>query len=197
MSSFLRFRGLIALCLALTLAAVSVPAAPVRILVVYHSESGHTETMAKSLAEGAQSVANTEAVLRSFDKVTPEDLASADGVAVGSPVHMGDVAWQVRQAMVRWSMEFGFWESRGLQNKPVAVFATGGLPSNGKELTMISLASSLLQLGMVLVTPYGSFGASATTSRPDPGVDDAEKKIAAGLGERLAQIAGKLKPNEK
>ncbi len=162
-------------------------------LVVYHSESGNTETMARALAHGARQVAGTQVLLRTYDEVSKEDLSGADAIALGSPVHMGDVAWPVRQAIVRWSMEFGFWESRGLQNKAAAVFATGAMPSNGKEFTLMSLGSSLLQLGMVLVSPYGSFGASATTARPDPGVDDAEKKIATDLGERLARVAQQLK----
>lgn len=181
---------ILAIAFAVTLPAL---AADLKVLVVYHSESGHTETMAKSLAEGASRVEGCTVTLRTFADVSQDDLANADGIALGSPVHMGDVAWPVRQAIVRWSMDFGFWESRGLQNKAAAVFATGAMPSNGKEFTMMSLSSSLLQLGMVLVSPYGSHGASATTSRPDPGVDDAEKKIAADLGERLAQIALRLK----
>lgn len=165
---------------------------PVRILVAYHSQSGNTEKLANALARGAKSVEGATVVVRPVADVTKEELADADGVALGSPVHMGDAAWQVRQAIVRWSMDFGFWESRALQDKVAAVFATGGAPSNGKELTMISLGSSLTQLGMVLVTPYGSLGASATTSKPDPGVDEAEEKIAEGLGRRLAEVARRM-----
>lgn len=171
----------------------SVLAQEVRVLVVYHSESGNTETMARALAHGARQVPGSQVLLRTYEEVSKEDLAAADAIALGSPVHMGDVAWPVRQAIVRWSMDFGFWESRGLQNKAGAVFATGAMPSNGKEFTMMSLGSSMLQLGMVLVSPYGSFGASATTARPDPGVDDAEKKIATDLGERLARITQQMK----
>jgi NAD(P)H dehydrogenase (quinone) len=184
---------LASLALAVLLLCAAASAQELRILVVYHSESGNTETMAQSLAEGAKRVKDCTVKLRSFEAVTKEDLAEADGIALGSPVHMGDVAWPVRQAIVRWSMEFGFWDNRGLQNKASAVFATGAMPSNGKEFTMMSLGTSLLQLGTVLVSPYGSFGASATTVRPDPGVDDAEKKIAADLGERLARVSLQLK----
>ncbi|MCU0226069.1 MAG: flavodoxin domain-containing protein [Bryobacterales bacterium] len=176
----------------LALAGLAV-AQEVRVLVVYHSESGNTETMARALAHGARQVPGSQVLLRTYEEVAKEDLAAADAIALGSPVHMGDVAWQVRQAIVRWSMDFGYWESRALQNRPAAVFATGAMPSNGKEFTMMSLGGSLLQLGMVLVSPYGSFGASATTARPDPGVDDAEKKIATDLGERLARIAQQMK----
>lgn len=177
--------------------AITASAADVRVLVVYYSESGNTETLAKALAEGAAGVEGCEVIVRTFDKVSKEELTAADGIAIGSPVHIGDVPWPVRQAIIRWAMEFGLWESRGLQNKAAAVFVTGGLPSNGKEFTLMSLSGSLLQLGAVLVSPYGSLGASATTSRPDPGVDDAEKEIASLLGERLATIALRLKRGAK
>jgi hypothetical protein len=50
---------------------------------------------------------------------------------------------------------------------------------------------------VVLVTPYGSLGASATTARPDPGVDEAEKKIARDLGRRLAETALRMKAGSK
>ncbi|MCW5964602.1 MAG: flavodoxin domain-containing protein [Bryobacterales bacterium] len=186
----MRLFRILAFLMALTTVALC---QEVRVLVVYHSESGNTETLARALAHGARQVSGSQVFLRTFEEVTKDDLAAADAIALGSPVHMGDVAWPVRQAIVRWSMDFGFWESRGLQDKAAAVFATGAMPSNGKEFTMMSLASSLLQLGTVLVSPYGSLGASATTARPDPGVDDAEKKIATDLGERLARMAQQLK----
>jgi NAD(P)H dehydrogenase (quinone) len=186
----MRMLALPALALAFLCGAL---AQEVRVLVVYHSESGNTETMARALADGARRVDGSQVFLRTYPEVTKDDLSAADAIAFGSPVHMGDVAWPVRQAIVQWSMDFGFWESRQLQNKPAAVFATGAMPSNGKELTMMSLASSALQLGMVLVSPYGSLGASATTARPDPGVDEAERKIASDLGDRLARMAQQLK----
>lgn len=184
------------LALALALSPV-LAAGEFRVLVAYHSESGQTKILADALAEGVRSVEGASVRVKNVSDVTAEDLAGADAIALGSPVHMGDAAWQVRRAIDQWAMEFGFWDSRGLLNKPAAVFATGAFPSNGKELTMISLASGLAQLGMVLVTPYGSLGASATTSKPDPGVDEAEKKIAAGLGRRLAEVALQLKRGKR
>ncbi len=181
--------------LAVLLALAGVPAAaePVRVLVAYHSQTGHTRAMAEALAAGVAEVEGATAVVRSVEAVAKADLEAADAIALGSPVHMGDAAVEVRAALMRWSGEFGFWESRGLQNKVGAVFATGAFPSNGKELTMMSMATGLLQFGVVLVSPYGSLGASATTHRPDPGVDEAEQKIARDLGRRLAEVAGRMK----
>lgn len=179
------------------LASLTLTAQELRVLVAYHSESGHTEKMANALARGARSLEGATALVRRVGDVSKEDLANCDGIALGSPVHMGDAAWQVRQALVRWAMEFGFWDSRALTDKAAAVFATGAAPSNGKELTMMSLAAGLTQMGMVLVTPYGSLGASATTSKPDPGVDAAEEKIAEALGRRLAEVALRLKRGKR
>lgn len=168
-------------------------AEPLRVLVTAHSQTGNTMALAEALAEGARDVEGVEATVKSVAEVSRADLEAADAIALGSPVHMGDAAAEVRAALVRWSGDFGFWESRGLENKVGAVFATGALPSNGKELTMMSLATGLLQFGVVLVSPYGSLGASATTYKPDPGVDEAEKKVARDLGRRLAEVAGRMK----
>ncbi|MCL4784327.1 MAG: flavodoxin family protein [Bryobacterales bacterium] len=186
-------RRLLSILAVALLATLSLAAQGVRILVAYHSESGNTEKLAAAIARGAQSLEGAAVVVKRVSEVRKEDLTACDAVALGSPVHMGDAAWQVRQAIVRWAMEFGFWQSRSLTNKVAAVFATGAAPSNGKELTMMSLSAGLTQLGMVLVTPYGSLGASATTSKPDPGVDAAEEKIAEDLGRRLAEVARQMK----
>ena len=180
--------------LSLLLVLTSIPAiSDVRVLVAYHSKSGNTQKMAEALADGVREVDGAKVSVKRIEDVTKSDLEKADGLAVGSPVYMGDVAPQIRSAFIQWSTDFGFWDSRGLQDKAGAVFATGAFPSNGKEFTMLSMAQSLAQFGVVLVTPYGTMGASATTYKPDAGVDDVEAGIARELGKRLAEIAGRLK----
>ena len=174
--------------------AVSASGQDVTVLVAYHSQSGNTESMAEALAEGARGD-GAEAVVKRIGDVTQEDLESADGIALGSPGHMGDVAVEVRTALVDWAYGKGFWRSRGLENKACAVFATGGAPSNGKEFTMLSMALGMLQYGMVLVTPYGGLGASATTGTPEheKGVGEHELDEARNLGARLVEVARRLK----
>ena len=182
---------LLAVLCALTSAA---SAEDVTVLVAFHSQTGNTETMAEALAEGARG-SGAAVELRKIGDVSKEDLESADAVALGSPVHMGDVSVEVRSALVDWAYGKGFWRSRGLENKACAVFATGGAPSNGKEFTMLSMALGLLQYGMVLVTPYGGLGASATTGIPDyeKGVGEHELDEARKLGARLVEVARRLK----
>ncbi len=180
--------------LALSVSAMASYGQDVSVLVAYHSQSGNTEAMAEALAEGARSGGADVAVKR-IGEVTQEDLEAADGVALGSPVHMGDASVEVRKALVDWAYELGFWRSRGLMNKACAVFATGGAPSNGKEFTMLSMALGMLQYGMVLVTPYGGLGASATTGIPEheKGVGEHEIEEARKLGARLVEVARLLK----
>ena len=67
-------------------------AAEVNILVAYFSKSGNTEKMAKALDEGAGGVKGVTASLKKISEVTQADLKAADGLAVGSPVYMRDVA---------------------------------------------------------------------------------------------------------
>ncbi len=188
----MRFKPLIHTIFAASF-ATSAAGQDVSVLVAYHSQTGHTETMARALAEGARAE-GAEAVLRKIGDVTQADLETANAVALGSPVHMGDVAVEVRSALVDWAYGFGFWRSKGLQNKACAVFTTGGAPSNGKEFTMLSMALGMLQYGMVLVTPYGGLGASATTGVPEheKGVGDHELQEARKLGGRLVEVARRL-----
>ena len=166
----------------------------VNVLVAYHSQTGNTKTMAEAVAAGAEGDGVTVTVKRIGD-VAKDDLDAADAVALGSPVHMGDVTVEVRRALVNWAYGLGFWRSRGLSNKACAVFVTGGAPSNGKEFTMLSMALGMLQYGMVLVTPYGGLGASATTGVPEheKGVGAHELEEARELGERLVEVARLLR----
>ncbi len=186
---------LLLLALALATVATGSGADQVRVLVAYSSETGNTEAMARGVAAGVDSVEGAQAVLRRISQVSKQDAEQADAIVLGSPVHMADVSAEMRRALVAWSRDFGFWESRALQDKVGAVFATGGAPSHGKEFTMMSMALTLLQFGAVLVSPYGGLGASATTATPesDKGVDARELAEARELGARVARVAARMK----
>ena len=49
-----------------------------KVLVLYYSMYGHVETMAKAVAEGARSVAGTEATLKRVPDLVPEDVARVE-----------------------------------------------------------------------------------------------------------------------
>lgn len=73
------------------------PKQPARILVLYYSEKGHTQAMAELVAAGARSVPDTELRLKTVAEATADDLTWCDGIGVGSPTHMGTIAWEMKR----------------------------------------------------------------------------------------------------
>lgn len=77
-------------------------AANVKILVLYESQTGNVEQMARLVAEGAREVECTEVRIKKVaadgpDRATPEDVLWADGIAVGSPTNMGMRRWKMKK----------------------------------------------------------------------------------------------------
>ena len=63
-----------------------------KIVIVYDSKTGNTEAMARSIAEGARSISNTEVVFEKLGKSFSFSIfGDADAVMFGSPSHHGHV----------------------------------------------------------------------------------------------------------
>ena len=60
-----------------------------RILIVYYSQTGNTEKMAKTIAEAAGAAQGVEVELKYY--VTPEELVVFDAIAVGIPTYHHDM----------------------------------------------------------------------------------------------------------
>jgi NAD(P)H dehydrogenase (quinone) len=165
----------------------------IRVLVAYHSISGHTERMAEAVALGAQMVTHTHVVVKRVGQVTTEDLFSADAIVLGSPVYWSNMAGEVKSFIDDWQFKFGVFPEFKLKNKVGAAFATGGQISGGKELTMLSILAAMLGNYMIVVSGGGAFGASATTEGDSPGIDDQELAGARDLGARVAKVAEAVK----
>lgn len=158
-----------------------------RVLILFHSRSGNTEKLARAVADGVAQVPGADAVLRRAEQATPEELAGANAVIAGCPVYAGSMSAELkavfdRCAAVRARME----------GKPGAAFATGGDPSGGKELALLSIHAAMLVYGMVVVgdplSASGHFGV-ACLGAPDATALDHGRK----LGRRVAELAGALR----
>ena len=160
-----------------------------QVLVTYHSLSGNTRQMAKSVQEGAQSVQGTRVLLKTVDQVTATDLFGSDAVVVGSPVYWSNMSGEVKTFFDRWQFEFGVFPEFKMRNKVGAAFATGGQVSSAKEVTMLTILAAMLGNQMIVVSDGGAFGASATTEGDSPGINDQEKSGARALGKRVAEVA--------
>lgn len=60
-----------------------------KILIIYSSQTGHTEKMATAVADGARAIEDTVVVLKKAAEASLDDLLAADGVALGTPENFG------------------------------------------------------------------------------------------------------------
>jgi NAD(P)H dehydrogenase (quinone) len=169
--------------------AMSSDADTVRVLIVYHSETGNTGALAEAAAEGARGVAGVEVRMKTVDEATNADLEACDALVIGSPTYWGSMSTPVKQ--------FIDGQRPFMGDKVGAAFATGGSDGGGKELAVLSILTAMLNNGMIVAGPhyeeggfrFGSFGVAATTGVDSPGLDEAELKRARLLGERVAAVA--------
>ena len=164
-----------------------------QVLIAYHSETGNTEMLARSVADGARSVVGVEVMLKPVSEVTESDLLNADAIIVGSPVYNAAVSPEISEFISSWPFE-----GAPLKDKIGAAFVTAGGMSAGKELVQTSLLQSMLVFGMIVVGGPDwtqPFGASAVTSE-DPFYVQSPSDIHPGflekgrkLGERVARIS--------
>ena len=68
-----------------------------KILICYHSETGNTEAVAKSMAEGLESEA--QITLLSAKDVDPASLADYDAVFLGTGIYASAVGKSVKELM--------------------------------------------------------------------------------------------------
>jgi NAD(P)H dehydrogenase (quinone) len=165
----------------------------VKVLVVYHTQSGNTERMAEAVAEGAKGVSGTAVIMKRVGQVTADDLFSSDAIVVGSPVYWANMSGDVKTFFDNWQFKFGVFPEFKMKNKIGAAFATGGQLSGGKEVTMLTILAAMLGNQMIVVSGGGAFGASATTEGDSPGIDNKELADAQALGRRVAEVAAMFK----
>lgn len=177
-----------------------------QVLVVYASDYGNTEKMAKAAVAGIESVAGVAAVLKKAEDVTAEDLLGSDGVMVGTPVHMGSMDWRLKKMID--TVCSGLWMQDKLNGKVAGVFVSGsgyGGAGSGAELTFLSVLNNFAELGMIIVPlpkntegykkgglQWGPYGRSADEDLKPIGVSDDAVAVARRHGVHVARVASAL-----
>jgi flavorubredoxin len=92
-----------------------------KVLIVYHTQSGNTEAMAKAVSEGAKTAGAT-VVLKKASEAGVDDLLSADVVAIGTPNYFGYMAGMIKDFFDR------VWATvrDKVVDKPYVVFGSKG-----------------------------------------------------------------------
>lgn len=160
---------------------------PARVLILYHTKDGHTMMMADLVKEGAASVPATEVRFKNVSEATADDLVWCDGIAVGSPTHMGTIAWEMKRW---WDVTAApLWPKT--EGKIGCAFTSSGGCGGGGELTCLALQIVLMNYGILVfgvpdyVAPGQTLHYGAVCAGPPR--DDGEREACRRLGRRLAE----------
>ena len=156
-----------------------------KVLVVYHSRTGNTATMAEAVVIGVRN-ASVDGELKKMDEASMADLIGADGMIFGSPTYFGSVSGEMKHFIDR-SVTI-----RGkLENKVGAAFTSSGSLSGGNETTLLSIIEAMLIHGMIVLgDPMETGGHYGAVSVGHP--DEEALKTCTKLGERVADLVEKL-----
>jgi multimeric flavodoxin WrbA len=189
-------------------------AAPVRVVVAYHSGYGHTGRQAEAVARGAASVPGTDVQLLSVADLTDElwtTLEGADAIVFGAPTYMGGPSGAFK-TFADASAEV--WARDAWRDKVAAGFTTSGHMHGDKLNTLVYFAILAAQHGMHWVnlgmkggwdTSKGSpddlnrigswLGAMAQANKdegPEVAPPPSDLLTAEALGRRVATVAAQL-----
>ena len=155
-----------------------------RVLVVYHSESGHTARMAQLVADGAKE-AGAEVVVKQVKEAKPAELLEFDGIIAGSPTYYGLMSAPLKKLFDD-SVKF----HHQLTGKVGGAFTSSGNVGGGNETTILSILQAMLIHGMVVQgTSRGDHYGPVAIGAPDA---RAEAECRS-LGRRVAELAEKLR----
>ncbi|MBN8544304.1 MAG: flavodoxin family protein [Alphaproteobacteria bacterium] len=186
------------------------------IAIVYHSGYGHTEVIAKAVAEGVTRGGGTAKLLK-IEKADQDfapifdAIKAADGVIMGAPTYMGGLSAPFKAFIDASSKP---WFKQEWKDKLAGGFTNSGNLSGDKSISLIQLFSLAMQHSMIWVGPgvlrdpafpvgdpaqvnrLGSFAgvmAQSDQAAPDVTPPEGDKEFGRVLGERVAMFAAKLK----
>ena len=109
----------------------------VQVLILYYSRSGRTESLAHSVAEGAESVEGTLVKVRRVDFATVNDFISCDAIAFGSPNYFSYMA-----GLMKDFFDKSLSVRDRVTGKPSVAFTSGGGASDSALLSLERMISS-------------------------------------------------------
>jgi NAD(P)H dehydrogenase (quinone) len=191
------------------------------ILILYYSRNGSTAALARAAARGVES-AGAIARLRTVPSVSPTsealepsvppegppyaelaDLRECDGLLLGSPTRFGNMAAPLKYFL---DCTSELWLAGTMADKPAGVFTSSSSLHGGQESTLLTMILPLIHHGMLWVgVPYtetalfdtqtgGSpYGATHIATDWNGAVSKHEDAVARKLGQRVAELAARIK----
>lgn len=166
-----------------------------KVAVIYHSETGNTEAMARLVAQGAEAE-GAEIAVMSIDGVDWTFVRDCRAVILGSPTYEGACSWQMKRFL---DEESGDLERHPLAGKLGAVFCSQGWPGGGgASFAEMTLIAGMLVRGMLVYSggittgqPFLHFGAVSARAPREP----LYRERCLKLGQVVARKARELFPD--
>jgi NAD(P)H dehydrogenase (quinone) len=128
--------------------------------------------------------------------VTPDDMVWADGYFISAPTRYGVSASQLRAFIDTLGP---VWQKGGLTNKAITATTSAGNPHGGQEATILSLYTTAMHWGAIIVAPgYTDDAISAAGGNPygysakAGEFDDKGRAAVAHQARRLVEMTKKL-----
>lgn len=178
----------------------------VKVLILFHTITGHIYEMAKAAAAGAKSVKGCQvdlkrvaetlspeiiekmggtAAQKKIAKVPiadPKEIGRYDAIIFGTPTRFGNMTAQMRAFL---DGTGGLWMDGSLIGKVGSVFTSSATQHGGQESTLLSTHITLLHQGMVIVgLPY-SYKNQMTIKEITGSSPYGASTIAGTKGERM------------
>jgi len=171
-----------------------------KVLVLYYSTYGHTEALAKAVADGAASTGAKVSLKRvpelmspevakeagaklgqSADLATPDELADYDAIIIGTPTRFGRVSAQMANFL---DQTGSLWAQGKLIGKVGGAFVSTASQHGGAETTLFSVLTSLMHHGLITVgLPY-AYGGLVKMDEVTGGSPYGASTVAAADGSR-------------
>ncbi len=196
----------------------------VKVAVVYYSSTGTNYQLAKWAEESIKDAGAEVKVVR-VEETAPEaaiatnpawkqhledtkdvpvattdDLEWADGILFSVPTRFGNLPSQMKQFI---DMQGGLWASGKTVNKVVSAMSSASNLHGGQEATILSLYTSMMHWGAIIVPPgysdnviYTSggnpYGTSVTQSQEDGSMVEEVEATVKHQAKRVVEIARKI-----
>ncbi|MBM3248898.1 MAG: flavodoxin family protein [Candidatus Omnitrophica bacterium] len=155
-----------------------------QILVIYYTQTGNTEKMAKAICEGIEKE-KVQFQLKKIQDTKPDDLLKADGILIGSPTYYGSMAFQIKELLDK-SVTF----HGSLDGKIGGAFASSANIGGGNETTILDILNAMLIHGMIIQgDPSGDHYGPVAIGSPDARAS----RQCARFGQRFAKLVKKVK----
>ncbi len=107
-----------------------------KLLIVYHTQSGHTERLAQAALAGARQVGEVQTDIRRAFDTRLEHLLAADGLLIGTPENFGTMSGAIKDLFDR-----TYYPAEGLMTgRPYAVFVSAGNDGRGAHAQIDRIA---------------------------------------------------------